>query len=249
MPSNIELPLQMPTVEEGFCNNLTGEDWVQVLFNKIAQGVAILNAGSGAGTIILNQESAPSAEQRDFLWFKPSTGLIFSWDSGGGAWTSPNRSPAGGSERRFFEGVDTEIWAYDGGDGSNPSVTPPAANVGAMWEIDTNYAGRSPMGPGAIASANPAKNLALSENFGDGAHTITIQELPAHTHPPADDYGSFAGFVSPGEPSTVEATGGTEIERMLQTGATGGDEAMPIVHPCRGIYVIKRTARTNYVAT
>jgi hypothetical protein len=123
-----------------------------------------------------------------------------------------------------------------------------------MWEIDVNYAGRSPMGVGTIPTSFPSKVLTLAENFGEGAHTQTETEMFRHTHGPKEGYGSFAGFVSAGEPSTVEATSGTEIERMTITGETGGHEdavndPANIVHPIRACYCIRRTARTNYVAS
>lgn len=63
MPDIIRLPLQVPTVPEGFCSTL-GADWIQQLLNLFGQSTAILSSSSGAGTIILNQETTPGADQR-----------------------------------------------------------------------------------------------------------------------------------------------------------------------------------------
>ena len=251
MPDNIYLPLQVPSAPEGFCSTL-GADWVQQLLNLFGQSVAVLNSGSGAGTILLNQESLPGVDQRGFLWRRPSRGnLIFYW---AGAWVAQNPIPSGGIERQWVEGTPAEIWLMDGGSGDDPSIVTPTGTVGAMWEIDTNYAGRSPMGVGAIPNSFPAKTLSLSENFGEGAHTQTEAEMFRHTHPPKDGYGSFAGFVDAGQPSSFEITGGTEVEKMTATGETGGNagstnDAANVVHPVRGGYMVKRTGRTLYIAT
>jgi hypothetical protein len=228
------LPIIPPTVPEGFCNTL-GEDWVQQIINLMGGAVALFD---GAGTIILNQETVPDADERVYLWFRPSTGRVYRWD--GGAWVSPHPSTAEGIERKMFEGTPAEIWAQEGGDGSDPASVAPATNVGAMWEIDTAYAGRSPMGVGAISGSDPSKNLALSEDYGAGSHAITIPELPEHDHDIAyatADTGSGLPTVSNG---TTEALN-------YPTATTGDGDAMLITHPVRGLYICKRTARVNYV--
>lgn len=247
MPDSIELSLQVPSVPEGFCNNL-GEDWVQSLLNLFGQSVAILNTGSGAGTILLNQESLPSPEQRNFLWRRPSRGsLIFSWDSGGGAWTAPNPIPANGIERRLMVGTPAEIWAYDGGDGSDPSTTPPAANVGAMWEIDPDFAGRVAIGVGAIPGTNPAKSIALEENYGAGSITLAQTNLPAIslTLP------AYVGDASGGGtyPTVPHDTSTSSKNFPVNPTPLGDATPFSVVMPGRGAYYCRRTARTNFVAS
>lgn len=242
MPDSIELAIQVPEVPEGFCNNL-GEDWIQAVINLMGQSVAIF---TGAGTIVLNQEDAPDPEERSFLWFKPSTGRIYAWDAGGGAWTSPHPLPANGIERRFLEGTPAEIWAYDGGDGSDPSTTAPAANVGAMWIIDTAYAGRVPMGVGTIPGSDPSKNLALSEDYGAGSVEIKTTNLPELqlTFP------MFIGDDSSGStyPTAPHTTSATNQSFPVSPNPLGDGTPLNITNPVRGGYWCKRSARTNYVA-
>jgi hypothetical protein len=248
------LPIIPPSVPEGFCNTL-GPNWIQQIINLMAQAVAVF---TDVGTIILNQETQPNANQRDFLWFRPSTGITYRWDTGTSAWISPNQAIAGGIDRRWVEGDATAIQTYDGGD-TNPSGT----NSGPMWEIDHNYDGRSPMGPGAILGAFPPKTLLLSEDYGEGAHAGTAAQLVSHTHAFGVSGGVDTDNILDGDNIHTVLPGGGSVAG-LQIGLTGdaqpsltiepnqgsGDvEPSPIVHPVRGIYAIKRTSRINYVAS
>ena len=248
----LNLPLQMPTLPEGFCNTL-GADWVQQILNEVAKGVAILQA-PGNGYIIINQESAPDPTQRTgFLWRKPSLGsLLFQWS--GGAWVCPHLYPPNGLAAMWVEASPAQIWAFDGGDGSDPAVTPPSGSVGAMWIIDPNYAGRSPMGVGAIP--NSTDSLTLGQDYGEGQHKILVTELPALIPLTA---------TLPGNRTNLEAGGPQWLAPLGSHGAsltspatedgsfafvnTGGDQPHQTVHPVRGGYRIIRSNRLNYVAS
>jgi hypothetical protein len=228
----------MPAVPEGFCSNLTGPDWVQQLVNLIAQGVAKFQ-GSGF-TVVLNQEAQPNPTDRDKLWRKPSTGLTYEFS--GGAWVTPNLEPAGGEVRRWFDGTLVALQTYDGG-----SVGVVGSNSGPMWEEDTSWIGRSPMHPGAIPSNTPAKNLALDENYGEGTHTQTTAEVGPHNH-------TITGqgvMTFPGGTPAKGTSAGNDFSTtdVISTDASPAATPMNIVHPVRGIYCIKRTARVNYVGT
>lgn len=251
MADNLLLPIQVPTAPEGFCSTL-GENWVQQILNLVGQSVAVLSSSSGAGTIILRQEGVPDPSQRGFLWIRPSRGsIIFSWD--GGAWTALNPVPSGGIERQWVEGTPNQIWLMDGGDGSDPSIVTPAGFTGAMWDIDHNYDGRSPMGVGAIPNSYPAKTLTLSENFGEGAHTPTLTELFPHTHGPGTGADGILGHADGTVPATFNVLGGGDTIKLPTTGSAGGSAgaAVPfnVTHPIRAGYMVKRTGRTKYLAS
>ncbi len=275
-----DLPILPPTVREGFCNSLTGSDWVQILANEIV-GRAVAKFDGSGFTVVINQQALPGPTDRTFLWRQPSTAHrgLYAWDAGTSAWIIPHPSTPSGAERRLWEGVESDSWSYDGGDGTDPAV--PAnisANTGAMWEVDHNYDGRSPMGPGAISGADPAKSLTLSEMFGGG----TLLDAPIFNHVHVfgrmnqnlvnDDY-----FLVNGSLANANLTGtwvmGADVNNLSNTpqalgtgifnGITNsgpylntGPMVMPngtttlqmnIVHPVRGCFMLKRTARVNWV--
>lgn len=116
-----------------------------------------------------------------------------------------------------------------------------------MWEVDHDFDGRSPMSPGEISGSDPTKTLAPEENYGAGSITLTLANLPPHHHEvkySTDDSGE--GFPAASNGDTEDFSYNTE-----DTGGNGEDpaEATPInnVHPVRGMFCIKRTARINYV--
>lgn len=236
----------MPEVPEGFCNSL-GTDWVQQLVNLVAQGVAVLDSGSSTGTIILNQENQPDPAQQIFLWRKPSRGnLIFQYI--GGAWVCPNPEPASGPIRRIFEGDPSDVDTYDGG-----TAGAVGTNAGPMWEIDHNYDGRSPMGPGAIPDTTDT--LVVATNYGHGQSVIAQSNLPATINLKATfdghrtnlEDGTPQWLCPTGSGGDVPTTPVTEDATIAFTN-TGGGVALNLVQPVRGAYMIRRTARVNYVA-
>lgn len=233
-----DLPLEFDAVPEGFCNSLNDSDWVQTLTNFLAQGVAKFD-GSGF-TVVLNQSTAPGPNDRDKLWRDPDTGLTYQWLSG--AWITPHLYPPGGIAAMWVEATPAQIWAFDGGDGTDPAVNPPTTNNGAMWVIDTNYVGRSPMGAGIIPGSVPEKTLVIGENFGEGSHLQTEEELAAHTHDTefkereaeGNDNTGMMGFI------------GTD-RTPVETTSTGESTPFNVVSPVRGNYRIVRSQRVNYV--
>lgn len=239
----ILLPLQMPSVPEGFCNTL-GADWVQQILNAIAAGgVAVLDSGATQGTIILNQEATPNPDQRNYLWripgwsTNPLHGIIFEYN--GGAWIAPHPIPPASLVRQWFEGDATDLDTYDGG-----SAGAVGDNSGPMWAIDPNYAGRSPMGAGAIPGSDPAKTLAVGENYGEGSHVLTVDELATHHH--AITVLSTDNVTN--SPNGDHLRQDTTNPTTFNTDDTGSSTAHQNVHPVRGGNWIVRTIRKNYVA-
>lgn len=248
-----DIPIIAPTLPEGFCSQLTGANWPQILANEIV-GKAVAQFGGSGFTAIINQQAVPGINDIDKLWRQPSTAAIGLYQYTGGQWIVVHPSPPGGNERRWWAGTLVELRSFDGGDGT---ATVPTGNVGAMWEEDTGFVGRSPMHPGLIPTANPVKTLAVSENYGEGAHTQTAEEVGAHNHPLASDVlikdGRKINVVSSGVGAAGLAIGLTgpalaDIS-VLDNTFTTTQQPMPVIHPVRGIYCIRRTARLNYVGS
>lgn len=243
-----DLPLQGPTVPEGFCNSLNDANWVQNLMNLIFTGVAKFE-GSGFSAII-NQATQPAVADRDKLWRDTDTGIIYNFS--GGAWVSPHPELPSSDARRWWAGDLASLITYDGG-----TAGAVGANSGPMWEEDTDMQGRSPMHPGTVPSANPAKVLAVDENYGEGAHTMSAQEVAAHWHPLTSDPliadGTRVNVVNTGAGAAGLAVGltGPPLQDLAVANNTFTtvQQAMPVTHPVRGLYCIRRTGRINYVGS
>lgn len=213
----------MPTAPEGFCNSLNDSNWVQNLLNLIAKGVAKFE-GSGF-TAIINSETQPAATDRDKLWRKPSEASrgLYEWDAG--AWVIAHPETPSGDARRWWIGTLVDLQTYDGG-----SVGAVAANTGPMWEEDTDFQGRSPMGPGTIPDILTA--LAVAANTGVGQVTLTSAQMSlllSHQHvtgrfvlPTNDDTYDVIGGVADPYPGA-----GALIGRQ-QTGDTGANPQAPL---------------------
>lgn len=274
-----DLPIIPPTLPEGFCPTT----WQEFVNEAVGKAVAQFS-GSGF-TVIISQPTQPDPVDRDKLWYDTDVGRLYRFT--GGAWVLPHAYEASGDARLWWEGLEADVWAFDGGDGQDPSVSAPAANSGAMWEVDHNYDGRSPMGAGAIVDSDPAKSLAVSENYGSGIYELNDANtggFGTHVHVYGrmglanvnDDFLLVQGAVTAplisgpqilgadavGLPNPAQALGAGNIGGApvvgpyLNTGpmqsTTGADITsinVNIVHPVRGGFMIKRTARINYVGS
>jgi len=147
-------------------------------------------------------------------------------------------------ERRIWVGNPTQLETYDGGEAGAVSTT-----SGPMWEVDhTLFDGRSPMGVGDIPSSDPAKTLALIEQYGAGSHTQTSAEMPPHTH----TLGFDTNDTGSGFPQASNGENEVNVYTTSETGGTGTPAVatpMNMVHPVVGVYFIKRTVREFYTAS
>jgi microcystin-dependent protein len=173
-------------------------------------------------TGVVISSGTPAASDRDKLWIKTSGGaptqpqpqyIYFN-----GVWVWPNVAPAGGNKRELWAGSLVDLVTYDGGDANLVGDA-----SGAMWEEDTTFQGRIPMGPGAISGSDPAKTLALNEQYGEGSVTLTDAQLfyaQSHKHVMGrintGDNGAFT-FESTSEPFT----GAGSLQGRLISGEGG----------------------------
>lgn len=224
------MPLQPSTLPVGVCyaseqerlNSFAGN------LHAILDGQAFYNFG----------DTVPAVEFQSYPWFRT---VDYRWYTYDGGWISANPEQ---SEyvRRLFVGTLAQLILYDGGDN-----TPLSDRSGPMWEEDTAFQGRSPIGPGTLPTSGAAVTVAT--NYGADQHTLVATELPA-TIPmtvPANDWGS--GAPSPAtfrlladdqevDPSPINISSDFTI--------AGGDQPHNNLGPVRGCYIIKRTSRVYY---
>jgi hypothetical protein len=209
--------------------------FAEVMHAVLAGGLAFYNYG----------DTAPDPDLQGYPWLNTETGL---WYTYSGSWRSPRpKCEQDPLYRILWVGAEANVPLKDGGTAGIPTE-----DTGPFWEIDTAFAGRSPMMPGEIPTSNPTKNLAVGEDFGEGAHTQLDTEVGVHNHAPSTGYGPFVAEKAGG---TIELLGGTGHANMSFTAYGGGvddgsgnrtTQAMPIIHPCRGIWLLKPTIRIWY---
>lgn len=176
-------------------------------------------------------DSVPAVENNAYPWLRTTDGL---WYRFSGSWISPVGPAYDVSVRRLWVGSLLLLRTYDGGD-----TDPASDRSGPMWVEDTDFQGRSPMGPGAISGSDPAKTLAVVENHGAGANTLVSGNVPEHLH--AVKYStstSGTGFPSVGDGSTHDKTFNTEL-----SGGSATPTPINNVHPVRGCFIIKWSGR------
>jgi hypothetical protein len=238
------LPIIPGTLPPGYCFSSwqqTLNDFASHMNAELADGCAFFNYGP----------DKPAPEFNVYPWLRTTDMRWYRFD---GVWISPN--PESGDPnivRRWVTGdagtIVADITAYDGGDGGAPSD-----RSGPMWEVDADFDGRSPMQAGAIPSANPPKSLLSAENYGEGAHLQGTQEVGPHTHPlnadPTIVNGDnirvvTTGVGGPGLAMGLTAPPMTDLS-VLPNKYTTVQQTMPVIHPVRGGYFLKRTARVYY---
>ena len=129
---------------------------------------------------------------------------------------------------------------YDGGNGCTSSTV--TSTQGAMWEEDTDFVGRVPIGAGLIpGTTTPAITTAVGDPTGVAEHTLTEAEggVGVHTHGFGKYLSGAVGLSYPGS-NTVPAYTGAVVQGIgghstasdttancytLPSGSTGGRRA------------------------
>lgn len=192
---------------------------------------------------VVISDSRPATGDQDKFWVKTSSSApVGQFIFYNGAWVWPHATPAGGSERRLWVGTLADLITYDGGD-----VNALGSASGAMWQQDTDFNDRIPIGATATYPVNA--------NSGAATQTLISANLPDHTHEigcEVSDYAAGSNIAG-----RFRATGGGAnfyydqavsttvrgLTRVLGTVAT----SFSILPPIRGIFFIKRTSRTYIV--
>lgn len=226
------LPLLPGTLPVGVC--FTGPSAEQERLNAyMAASNAVLEAGQSFYNF---GDSPPSVANQAYPWLRTTDGR---WYTFSGKWIAPTNYSI--FERRLFIGTLDDLKTYDGGDTGSAGPT-----SGPMWEEDPEFVGRVPIGPGLIPATAPALTIDVATDGGEGGHTQTIAEMPAHNHPPdptlSDGYLGHA--VTPGSFNVTSSSNDTI--KLGTTGNTGGGTPFNLVQPVRGCYIVRWTHRLYY---
>lgn len=236
MPNLTLITLTAPSLPVNYCptnyqqlaNDIIGG--TQATFNS-AIGNSFFNFGSTVPA--LNNQIYPWLDENG-LW----------WVFGNGYWTRINPVPASGSERRIYVGNTTDLQTYDGGNTNTPSNW-----SGPMWEVDTAFDARFPVGVGTFAASGVVSVNGTTTSTavaGEDKHTLVVGEVPSHTHQILDQYINLVqrGSADSGVFSATNRSEGTA--NLLPTTSSGGGAAHNNLPPFYGVYFIKRTTRVYY---
>jgi hypothetical protein len=230
MPNLTLITLTAPSLPANYCpasyqklaNDIIGG--TQATFNSTI-GNSFFNFGPTYPAI--NNQIFPWLDQDGNWWIYDQS-----------LWTRKNPVVANGFDRRIFVGTTTDLLSYDGGDGTATATI----RTGPMWEVDTEFEARFPVGVGAFVASGAVAVMGKATStaiVGEDQHTLTIPEMPAHTHNffplvTADANNGGANGVQYGTTANVA------------TSSTGDGTAHNNLPPFYGVYFIKRTGRVYY---
>jgi hypothetical protein len=193
------------------------------------------------GNEINTGDSTPAAEDRDKPWLRTNSdgtpdGV---WQFYNGYWVKQHSDFVG--KVVMYEGTLVSIDTIDGGEAG--AVT----NIsGPMWEVVSEMAARSPMHPGTLPSGLVVH---VGDDLGEEKHVQIITEMIQHSH----DITAWTSGATGGDGGQIlnEPDPGVEVTKTTEPegGASATDpipDGMNVVHPVRGIWFIRKTARTHY---
>jgi hypothetical protein len=235
----ITMTITAGVLPEGFC--ATSE---QSRFNTFAQYLTVTfpatiqtyNYGS----------TVPTPDQQSFPWFRinadgtPDKWYVYA----AGYWLSLHPTPASSPEIRFYDDTFASIDTYDGGEvGGITSIT------GPMWQVATTD-GLPPTAPPVYTNwlmpdrtpVGVGSTFSLAMTGGEISHTLTIDEIPAHSHSGTTAIGLNVGGAGHCV-STNDTSQGTAPLTINNTGGGIQHNNMP---PYYAGYWIKRTSRIYY---
>ena len=231
MPNLTLITLTAPSLPANYCPAS-----YQKLANDIIGGTQATFNSTIGNSFFNFGPTYPAINNRIYPWLDEN-GQWWIYDQG--FWSYKNTVAANGYDRRIFVGTTTDLLSYDGGDGTSGA---PTNYTGAMWMVDTLFDARFPVGAGTFAASGAVAvngTATATSIVGEDQHTLTVPEIPAHTHNffplvTADANNGGANGVQYGTTANVA------------TSSTGGGAAHNNLPPFYGVYFIKRTSRVYY---
>lgn len=224
----LTLPIQYTTLPAGVCNIIASEQ------DRLAVYAAHLFA-SFPSSISGIVASTTKPTDTTAVWLKLDTNLrpvrIYYYASG--KWIS--RHPQEPGTIIMWDGALPDFNSFDGGDTGALTLI-----SGPMWEEVTALQAKIPIGAGTLPSSTV---LNVTDTGGEETHTLTIPEMPEHSH--TTDWAAYNGQHQNGpQPAgiypVVTGFGNTD------TGLTGGGSAHNNLPPYYTVYFLRRTAKQFY---
>lgn len=249
MPNLTLITLTAPSLPANYCPAS-----YQKLANDIIGGTQATFNSTIGNSFFNFGPTYPAINNRIYPWLDEN-GQWWIYDQG--FWLRKNPVTAA-YERRIYVGTTTDLLSYDGGDGTTTATS----TTGPMWEVDTEFEARFPVGVGAFVASGAVAVLGKATStaiVGEDQHKLTIPELAAHTHDVAIKvfgHGGEDGDRSAADGGTTSNTvtnnttifPSSTIDPDLDAKAVsvGGDIAHNNLPPFYGVYFIKRTIRVYY---
>jgi hypothetical protein len=235
MPNLTLITLTAPSLPANYCPAS-----YQKLANDIIGGTQATFNSTIGNSFFNFGPTYPAINNRIYPWLDEN-GQWWIYDQG--FWLRKNPVTAA-YERRIYVGTTTDLLSYDGGDGTATATS----LTGPMWEVDTEFEARFPVGVGAFIASGAVAVLGKTTSTsiaGEDQHTLTVPEMPKHTHSMTWDSNDTSGGD---QLNTLYYGPEANIPNNMikNTGETGGDVAHNNLPPFYGVYFIKRTIRVYY---
>jgi len=236
MPNLTLITLTPPSLPIGYCPTN-----YQQLANDVISGTQATFNSSIGNSFFNFGPTTPALNNQVYPWLDENGNW---WVFQSGYWLRQHPIAAGSAERRIYVGTTTDLQTYDGGNTNAPSNW-----SGPMWEVDTLFEARFPVGAGTFAASGVVSVNGTTTSTavaGEDKHTLVTSEMPSHTHQILDQYINLTQRGS-ADTSVFSATNRSEgVANLLPTTSSGGDAAHNNLPPFYGVYFIKRTSRVYY---
>ena len=235
MPNLTLITLTPPNLPVGYCPTN-----YQQLANDIVGGTQA-NFNSAIGNSFFNfGPTTPALNNQVYPWLDENGNW---WIFQSGYWLRQHPIAAGSAERRIYVGTTTDLQTYDGGNTNAPSNW-----SGPMWEVDTLFEARFPVGAGTFAASGVVSVNGTTTSTavaGEDKHTLVTSEMPKHSHTMTWDSQDTAGG---NQLKTLYYGPDANVlnDIVKNSGDSGGDAPHNNLPPFYGVYFIKRTARVYY---
>lgn len=232
---SVELQLVPGSLGSGYCPAT-----YQELYNRMFDvGYAVLPDGLST---FVKQHAEPSVDQRDLPWIRLTASGAFDkvYIFIDGQWCSPHAVPASSNQRIVWVGEAADVDIFDGGAAGTVGNA-----SGPMWEIDTAFAARFPVGVGTFAASGA---VAVNDTGGEDRHVLTEAEMPANLEVTvaSNDHTSDVGTTLQHK-LLSDTVGSAEVDVSVSMSAVGAGTAHNNLPPYIGVYFLKRTARLYYI--